>query len=155
MSDEVSCRKGTTIEYLMTYGWVIMIVLTVAGVFAYYGIFSPSGFFLSSAAKGFGQLQVLNPWGISAASGVMNLNLQNRLGETIVIVGANATIDGSFVEYDVTKALPSSTSAVISFSPTSWTAKKVGAQYTAEVKINYIYQGSIFSSAGTISGTYS
>ena len=37
--------KGqTAIEYLMTYGWAILIILIVAGVLAYYGIFAPSGF---------------------------------------------------------------------------------------------------------------
>jgi len=37
--------KGqTAIEYLMTYGWAILIILIVAGVLAYYGIFAPAGF---------------------------------------------------------------------------------------------------------------
>jgi hypothetical protein len=39
--------KGqTAIEYLMTYGWAILIILIVAGVLAYYGIIRP--FFLSN-----------------------------------------------------------------------------------------------------------
>jgi hypothetical protein len=38
-------NKGeTAIELLMTYGWAILIILIVAGVLAYYGIFSPRGF---------------------------------------------------------------------------------------------------------------
>ena len=37
--------KGqTAIEYLLTYGWAILIILIVAGVLAYYGIFAPKGF---------------------------------------------------------------------------------------------------------------
>jgi hypothetical protein len=34
--------KGpTAVEYLMTYGWAVLIILIVAGVLAYYGIFAP------------------------------------------------------------------------------------------------------------------
>ena len=57
--------KGqTAIEYLMTYGWAILIILIVAGVLAYYGIFAPSSF-LGPTARGFGQIQVLNPWSLT------------------------------------------------------------------------------------------
>lgn len=34
----------TALDYLMTYGWVILIVLVVSGVLAYYGIFASQGF---------------------------------------------------------------------------------------------------------------
>lgn len=37
----------TYLEFLMTYGLVILIILIVAGVLAYYGIFLPSGFLKS------------------------------------------------------------------------------------------------------------
>lgn len=36
------------IEYLLEYGWEILIILIVAGVLAYYGIFNPKGFFLNN-----------------------------------------------------------------------------------------------------------
>jgi hypothetical protein len=36
--------KGQTFEWLMTYGWAILIILIVAGVLVYSGIFAPQGF---------------------------------------------------------------------------------------------------------------
>jgi hypothetical protein len=37
-------KYNTVVEWLMTYGWAMLIILIVAGTLAYYGIFSPSGF---------------------------------------------------------------------------------------------------------------
>lgn len=36
--------KAQTAEWLMTYGWAILVIVIVAGALAYYGIFNPSGF---------------------------------------------------------------------------------------------------------------
>jgi hypothetical protein len=39
--------KGqTALEYILTYGWAILIILIVAGVLAYYGVFAPEGFLI-------------------------------------------------------------------------------------------------------------
>jgi hypothetical protein len=37
-------KSQTAVELLTTYGWAILIILIVAGVLAYYGIFAPRGF---------------------------------------------------------------------------------------------------------------
>jgi hypothetical protein len=145
----------TAFEYLMTYGWVIIIALIVTGVMTYYGIFSPSGSFLSVTVKGFGQVQVMSPWNIDASSGDVRLNLQNRLDGDITIIGANVTIENTPIAYAASKIIHSGTSDLTLFTPNLWTSQEKGAQYTANVKIIYIYQGSIFSSSGEVSGTYS
>ena len=168
--------KGqTAIEYLMTYGWAILIILIVAGVLAYYGIFAPSGF-LGPTARGFGQLQVLNPWSFSAATGALTLNIENRVGGTIQLTSVNNTVDT--VDFGKTLAITDCTSgciggpgastnvtsggkAVISTTggPDSgaWDtdAHKPGDSFTTTITIYYTYQGGAFSSTGTLSGTYS
>jgi hypothetical protein len=148
--------KGqTAIEYLMTYGWAILIILIVAGVLAYYGIFAPSGF-LGPTARGFGQVQVLNPWSL-ATTGTMTLNLENRVGGTINITSVNMTLDS--VTY--TKTLPTQieiTSGQHSIVPIGFGSigsHNTGDAYTATLTIYYVYNTATFSSTGTISGTYS
>jgi hypothetical protein len=37
-------KAQTITEYILTYGWAILIILIVAGVLAYYGVFQPSAF---------------------------------------------------------------------------------------------------------------
>ena len=156
--------KGqTAIEYLMTYGWAILIILIVAGVLAYYGIFAPSGF-LAPTARGFGQIQVLNPWSLADADGALKMNLQNRVGGEITITEADVTIGSTDWVYSTVAGansgkIASGSSDIITFSAPApaWdaAAQKVGDSYTATVTIKYSYGGTTFSSTGTISGTYS
>ena len=163
--------KGqTAIEYLMTYGWAILIILIVAGVLAYYGIFAPSGF-LGPTARGFGQVQVLNPWSILATDGTITLNLENRVGGTIRISEVDMTVGGDATKRTVTTLtgnvggtstlnVTSGGKAIISGKPSnSWPGTyKAGDTYTAVITITYYYPfdaATNFTSTGTISGTYS
>jgi len=166
--------KGqTAIEYLMTYGWAILIILIVAGVLAYYGIFAPSGF-LGPTARGFGQLQVLNPWSLSAANGAITMNLENRVGGTINVTsikytltnGGTGTYEGNITTTPATLIcsgcistsgtdLTSGGKAVFTASPGASDVGTSGSSYTATVTIAYNYSSGQFTSTGTISGTYS
>ena len=152
--------KGqTAVEYLMTYGWAILIILIVAGVLAYYGIFAPAGF-LGPTARGFGQVQVLNPWSITASTGNMVLAVGNRVSGSISFTNVTYTTDSGQTVV-ATGALTGNTSltagsnGVISIPGTAITGKVAGDPYTADLVIYYTYEGQTFSSAGTISGTYS
>jgi hypothetical protein len=152
--------KGqTAIEYLMTYGWAILIILIVAGVLAYYGIFAPSSF-LGPTARGFGQIQVLNPWTIRASDGQMVLNLGNRVGEAVTIVGATYEISG--VQFNSTgvagtSPLASGDNGAYTFTMDGApTGAATGDTYSAVTVITYSLSGGAnFTTAGTITGTYS
>jgi hypothetical protein len=163
--------KGqTAIEYLMTYGWAILIILIVAGVLAYYGIFAPAGF-LGPTARGFGQVQVLNPWSLTAANGAMTLNLENRVGGTIQVTNISYTLTngGTATCFQAPPecpngCLPAGSTNLTSGSKGVFIATQAtgctdigtsGSTYTATVTITYGYSGGAFSSTGTISGTYS
>ena len=167
--------KGqTAIEYLMTYGWAILIILIVAGVLAYYGIFAPSGF-LGPTARGFGQVQVLNPWSLSAANGAITLNLENRVGGTIDVYNITYTLtnggSGTYSAAGPSASLTCTSGCITPGTDTNVTSGvkgvflaspsgatnigTTGSTYTATVTIYYYYSGATFSSTGTISGTYS
>ena len=156
--------KGqTAVEYLMTYGWAILIILIVAGVLAYYGIFAPAGF-LGPTARGFGQIQVLNPWAISATADTITLNLANRVGGAVNITTIGATID-DVAGYTCTPTLQlnlasgSDGTFSCTVSPVIPATADAGDTYTATLVINYRYPADAatvdFSTSGTITGTYS
>ena len=152
--------KGqTAIEYLMTYGWAILIILIVAGVLAYYGIFAPAGF-LGPTARGFGQVQVLNPWAVSSSG--MTLNLANRVGGAIAVTEVNATVDSTVYQCTPTAEVPISAGADETFACTFGSAisgATAGESYSATLIIYYKYPSDAttadFSTSGTITGTYS
>jgi len=152
--------KGqTAVEYLMTYGWAILIILIVAGVLAYYGIFQPQGF-LGPTARGFGQIQVLNPWSF-ASDGTITLNVQNQVGGTITPknIAVNFTNGGSggsgAGNCDLTSAdIPSGQQGVIKCQITSGLSGLTTSKpYTAPITITYTYNSNDFTSTGTLSGT--
>jgi len=78
--------KGqSAIEYLMTYGWAILIILIVAGVLAWYGFFNPAAS-LPATKTGFSQVDVVSPWDMSS-SDVLRFELENRVGQAITVTG--------------------------------------------------------------------
>jgi hypothetical protein len=143
-----------------------LIILIVAGVLAYYGIFAPSGF-LGPTARGFGQVQVLNPWSLVATNGALTLNLENRVGGTITVSDISYTLtNGGTGTYHATPTctgcatgttdLTSGSKAVFITAPgTPPTGLTAGSTYTATVTVSYTYNSGNFTSTGTISGTYS
>jgi hypothetical protein len=152
--------KGqTAVEYLMTYGWAILIILIVAGVLAYYGIFAPAGF-LGPTARGFGQVQVLNPWAV-ASTGAVTLNLANRVGGAINITSVAMTIDTN--PYTCTPTADLTIAAgedeVFTCAAGPITGATTGGSYSATLVISYRYPADAatadFSTSGTITGTYS
>jgi len=156
--------KGqTAVEYLMTYGWAILIILIVAGVLAYYGIFSPSGF-LGPTSKGWTQLYAIQPWDV-ASDGTLKLQMENRVGQDIIITGINADI-GTGTPTDACTSstyLPSGTINSGNRYPTTGLASyacpvingTTGSSYTITVLVNYTVGGTPLAQTGTLSGTRS
>ncbi len=149
--------KGqTAIEYLMTYGWAILIILIVAGVLAYYGIFAPAGF-LTPTARGFGTVQVLSPWTVSTTGGI-TLRVENRVGEQINITKIYATKGGSSGSCTLSPevTIDTGSSGIVSCT-ISAASGNAGDTYTITLSIEYELTstpGTYFNSTGTITGTY-
>ena len=155
--------KGqTAVEYLMTYGWAILIILIVAGVLAYYGIFAPSGF-LAPTARGFGNLGVQSPWIVTPGGDNITLTIQNKVGQTINItdiyaVTTGTTTGGTCSLSPEVQLLSGSTKAIACSSSASplFPAGAAGASYSLDVSIEFRVEstGLIANDTGTISGKY-
>jgi len=152
--------KGqTAVEYLMTYGWAILIILIVAGVLAYYGIFQPQGF-LGPTARGFGQVQVLNPWSLTNSTNVITMNVQNQVGGTInpTSISVTPTTGGTgtgVCTTDPSGPISSGSQGVLTCTLSGVTLEAAGKPYSAAVTITYEYgtPAQNFTSTGTLSGT--
>lgn len=149
-------RKGqTAVEYLMTYGWAILIILIVAGVLAYYGIFAPAGF-LGPSASGFAQVYVLSPWDFKA-NGDLTVQIENRVGTGInvtKIYGQVGTTTTSDDVYQVISAGGKSGFITANFSTLSGIS---GETYQLDLWIEYFTTDPtvLFNSTGTLRGTRS
>jgi len=132
----------------MTYGWAILIVVVVAGVMAYYGVFSPK----VTAKAGFSQVDVVSPWNLKS-NGDLVIQVQNKVGQDINIT---RVFTGGAV-YDVSPDLTiasgaTSTAITASFGGLAGTS---GSQFNLkDVAVEYtvISSGAILNSTGTLSG---
>lgn len=83
-------RKGqAAMEFLMTYGWAILVVLAAIGALAYFGVLSPSRFLPPQC--------VIEPplscleHSISAEDNSLSLVIQNNAGYDIIVESINIT----------------------------------------------------------------
>ncbi len=154
-------RSQSALEYMMTYGWAILIIVIVAGVLYSFGIFNPSAS-SGTTITGFSGLGSVTAQ--CYANGVLRIQLGNNLGNTVNITKITAT--------------DSSNGKVTSFSGNSTVdpnpeiapnslyifslldiCPSAGSRFSISVNVNYTEPGQTFPgpyfSSGTASGTVS
>ncbi|MCD6477547.1 MAG: hypothetical protein J7K87_00930 [Candidatus Aenigmarchaeota archaeon] len=150
-------RKGqSALEYLMTYGWAILIIIVVGGVLYYYGVFSP-GKIVGESKTGFSKVQV-DTWGIDT-SGNLQLVLENRVGSDINITQIEVKSGTKTDTYTPTGGIPLTAGQRSDLETVTLTNNKLNAgdTYKFDVTITYYLQdygpGTTFRSTGMLSGT--
>lgn len=150
-------RKGqSALEYLMTYGWAILIIIIVGGVLYYYGVFSPSKL-VGDSKVGFSKIQV-DTWAVDVPNQDLELILENRAGKQVNItsikVGA-ATAYAFTPHKEMSAGARDTTFTTVDTIPTV----SVGDAYKWDIIITY-YLPEVdpglttpLTSTGTLSGT--
>lgn len=90
-------------EFLMTYGWAILVVLAAVAALAYFGVLSP-GKILPERCLAPAGLDCIDRATVSATTDVIDLALKNNLGYDINVTGYSdtetsdgCTTNGTFV----------------------------------------------------------
>jgi TRAP-type C4-dicarboxylate transport system permease large subunit len=82
--------KGqTALEYLITYGWAILVILVVLAVLWYYGIFNPARWAGESVTEG-SAFKIVDK---NLQVGTLKLSLGNKAGTTVTINSINVSGD--------------------------------------------------------------
>jgi hypothetical protein len=150
-------KAQTAMEYLMTYGWAILIVIIVGAALYALGIFNPATY-TQSTATGFQGFQIPSGgWQFVGSSGQLTLQVKNMAGSNIDITNVTATYAGA-LRYTLaaTGTFAPGTSKTITI--TDFPTASSGAAYSIPVKITYsnLDSGlSGFTSTGTMTGTVS
>ena len=147
----MGAKGQTSLDFLMTYGWaVLLVVVVVASLFAL-GVFN-AGSFLGPRATGFSQLGVI-AWNINAA-GILSLKLQNFAGMDINVINIEATYGTSHYSYDITNVSIPNSKISDTFTVGAIGGLAPGQYYTLPLRITYIdLNGFNYTETGTISGT--
>ncbi|MFH0961872.1 MAG: hypothetical protein V1820_04275 [archaeon] len=88
----MASKKGQgALEYLITYGWAILIIVIIGGALFALGVFNPSSWVSNKRATGFASVQVKD-WkiGTTGASFVLG----NKIGDPIYLETINMTAAG-------------------------------------------------------------
>ncbi len=149
-----SKRSQSALEYMMTYGWAILIIVIVAAVLYSMGIFNPSSS-SNTTATGFAQFTPLDfsctpQTGFSAVFG-------NDLGSVIKIYNASLVSSSEMSALNLSiKGGPAYILQGGTFDVINSTASPCpssGSRYALDFKFVFTYEGVNYTSIGALSGT--
>jgi hypothetical protein len=151
----MSMKKAqSAMEYLMTYGWAILIVIIVAAALYALGIFNPATY-TGRIPTGFTMLGTPSDWDL-ASNGDFSIILNNRLAKQVTVYNVSVTL-GSDMTYNDTLFTISpgaEYSYPASVSSLNLGERVVGTTYSVKVSIGYNAGGGLnHTEWGTVTGT--
>jgi len=133
-------------EFLMTYGWAILVVLAAIGALAYFGVLSPSKFLPSSFTMTGGISA--GEYKVSAGTpATLKFGIINNIGDQITVNQTiiNTTNLGSAVDCNVVNStqfpLANGQKTVFTMSCTNTAAANVGDKFRSDVSVIYTKSG--------------
>ena len=137
--------KGqAAMEFLMTYGWAILVVLIAIGALAYFGVLNPSRFLPSSCTLMPGLS--CDSFKVDAISPHITLIIRNGLGQDLTSLsvtsvgdldGTGACADDASTAADLNDGATATHTIICSPAPTS------GSRFKSDLTISYTDEGGI------------
>ncbi len=131
-------KSQSALEYMMTYGWAILVIVIVAGVLYSLGIFSPSSS-LSTTITGFSGLSVTQAGCVNSVNNqILELYVTNTVGYPVNITKINTTgNNGVDASQNISSILGDGDSAVFYVNG----ACNKSSSYAGSVTITYTEPG--------------
>ena len=138
----MSVKSQSALEYMMTYGWAILVIVIVAGVLYSLGIFSPSSS-LSTTITGFSGLAVTQAGCVNSVNNqILELYVTNAVGYPVNITKINTTgNNGIDASQNVSSILGDGASAVFYVNGA---CNKSSSSYAGSATITYTEPGQVF-----------
>lgn len=128
-------RAQSALEYLMTYGWAILIIIIVGAALYALGVFSP-GTFTGKRSTGFSAFQMTD-FKVDANANV-TVDIGNRLGKTIKLNSIIATYKNSACNYTSGANIGPNAAYTITFPCSAeWSGLTPKASYSVSIDFNY------------------
>ena len=146
----VLMRAQASLDFLMTYGWALLLITLVAAAIVGLGILD-TGSYIGSRAIGFSQITPVG-WSLDN-SGVLKMKLKNNAGSDINITQMVATQNSRNITNASVINVPYGKDSGV-FSVGSLDNSNSGASYSVNVKIYYndSETGFPYVDSGTLSG---
>ena len=143
-------RSQSALEYMMTYGWAILIIVIVAVVLYSMGIFSPSSFLSFSGITGLSGFQPASA--ACASNGQMIVKLSNSLGYQVSVSSINVTTSSgvSVTQPESATLNPGQTQEFIVFGICPKTS---GSSFSDTITVTYTEPSNPIPGPYSLSGT--
>jgi hypothetical protein len=152
-------KAQSAMEYLMTYGWAILIVIIVAAALFSLGVFNPASY-TGRIPTGFTTLGAPDDWKLGT-TGDFDIILTNRLATQITVsqiditLKGTSTTDGYTPSPAITIAPGSTSTLTAATSGLNLGTQTAGTTYTLEVAVTYNAGGFDQVETGTLTDTVS
>ncbi|RLJ07224.1 MAG: hypothetical protein DRP16_03850 [Candidatus Aenigmatarchaeota archaeon] len=142
-------KAQSAMEYLMTYGWAILIVIIVAAALFALGVFNPSTY-TGYTATGFATLGAPSEWQYDGSSDTFSVKLKNQVGQSITVYRVEGTNIGCFNTSTISISSGGTATVVLS----SCSDKSSGDSYSVNLEVTYRVAGGDFNrtETGTLTG---
>ncbi len=142
------------LDFLMTYGWALLLIVLVVGALFALGVFD-IGSFTGSKATGFAQVGVVG-WKLDTG-GILTAKFENHAGTDINITSINATYKTSSVTYSTTFNVDNGKQSGTITVGTFGSPGSKGSSYTVKMEITYSDRntGFVYTDSGTVTGKVS
>jgi hypothetical protein len=151
-------KAQAAMEYLMTYGWAILIVIIVAAALYALGVFDPATW-TGTRTTGFANIGSPTDW-IYEASGEFNITLKNAVGTPITISAVTAecgVADAPVILNTTAASWTIGSGSTIEF----WTdaanciTLTAGSSYSTGLTVTYTKSGGAYTQqdTGTVTGS--
>lgn len=143
-------RGQSALEYLMTYGWAILIIVLVGAALYFLGVFAPGGFTgTGRQTTGLASFKAIS-WSINTA-GYAQIRLGNAFGEKVTVTGMSLDLEGT-IGSNTTVRTFNANSDFDTIIPSLGTPSS-GAPYTANIIINFTDKnGYAYRDVGVLKG---
>ncbi len=145
-------KKGQAgLDFLMTYGWALLLIVLIVGALFALGVFNV-GSFTGSKAAGFTEVAPIG-WRV-ATDGTMTVQFANHVGTNINVTNITATLGTQTINdntsFTISSGENSNTITVGQFTSPGST----GTHYAVKLKITYkdMSTGFVYEDSGTLTG---
>ena len=145
-------KKGqAALEFLMTYGWAILVVLVVIGALAYFGVLNPDSLVPDKCTLTTG----ISCDDFKVTSSDISLQLGNGMGRQIKITNISATQVGksvSCLDVEINKTVKNGASESFTLDGTGCTITQSGRKPRFNLNVTYYYTDSASSYNHLVTG---
>ncbi len=164
-------KAQSAMEYLMTYGWAILIVIIVAAALYALGVFN-LGTVVGPTATGFGAMGAPEDWTLESNGDFKVTIANNKLSSQVTIMAITAALKGgNSITYNTSNCTGGGTGAYLTLGPGASTALETacsdatynltfgaissGSSYSIDINMVYNTGGYDKTDSGTVTGVVS